>query len=89
MIAQCRPPLSLPAKSEFLRVIVTGLMALDGVGMQLQTAIFEEQAQSVPVVQRVADRLGQAGGTRDAAELVVSHACMASTSGRLCSCRTR
>ena len=27
MIAQCRPPLSFPAKSEFFRVIVTGLMA--------------------------------------------------------------
>src|SRR5580700_2415616 len=43
--------------------------ALNGVGIELDAAIFEEHDQSVPVVQRVTDRLGQGGSTRDAAEL--------------------
>src|ERR1700681_669426 len=36
---------------------------------ELKPAVVEKQDQSVPVVQRVTDRLGQGGSTRDAAEL--------------------
>ena len=40
----------------------------DGVGVELQAAVIEEQDQPAPVVQCVSDRLGQSGTTGDAAE---------------------
>src|SRR5271157_1705812 len=43
--------------------------AFDGVGIQFQSTIIEKQDQSVPVVHRVTDRLGQGGSTRDTAQL--------------------
>src|SRR4051794_26523361 len=42
---------------------------LDGVGVQLEPAVLEEQDQTLPVAQRVADRLGQAGLARDPLQL--------------------
>ena len=73
MIAQWRPPLSFPAKSEFLRVIiVTGLMARSTVFVSSsRRPSSRKHNQSVPVIQRVTDRLGEGGSTRDAAELLV------------------
>src|ERR1700690_4067962 len=44
---------------------------LNSVRVQLQAAIFEKDDQSVPVVQRVTDCLGQGGSTWDTAELFV------------------
>src|SRR5712671_4149593 len=42
--------------------------SFDGVGVELQAAVIEEQDQPAPVVQCVSDRLGQRGTTGDAAE---------------------
>lgn len=44
---------------------------LDGVGIQFQTAIIQEQYQPLPVVQRVTDRLGQRGPAGDMGECLV------------------
>ena len=43
--------------------------AFDGVGVQLQAAVIKIQDQPVPVVQGVADRLGQCGTAGDTLEL--------------------
>src|SRR4051795_11528269 len=42
---------------------------LDGVGVQLEPAVLEEQDQTLPVAQRVADRLGQGRLARDPPQL--------------------
>ena len=42
----------------------------DGVGIQFQAAIFQEQDQTIPVVQRVTDGLANGGTTGDAGELL-------------------
>ena len=73
MIAQWRPPVVVSGEEQSAcEVIVTGLMARSTVlSIELQSAIFEEPNQSVPVVQRVTDCLGQGGSTWDTAELFV------------------
>ena len=40
--------------------------AFDGVGVQFQTPVTQDGYQSLPVVQRVTDRLGQSGTAGDA-----------------------
>jgi hypothetical protein len=42
---------------------------LDDVGVELDPALLQEQRQSLPVAQGVADRLGQAGAPRDPRQL--------------------
>jgi hypothetical protein len=41
---------------------------LDSVGIQLQAAVIEEQDQSAPVIERIADGLGQSGSAGDAVQ---------------------
>ena len=52
---------------------------LDGVGVQLQAPILEKQDQAVPVVQRIADRLGQVDRPEMRFSCSVSQVCIAST----------
>jgi hypothetical protein len=61
---------------------------LDGVRVELEPAVVEEQHQPRPVAQGVADRLGQGGAPETRPSWIVSQACKASTIGLLRSCRT-
>ena len=62
--------------------------SLDDVRVQLDPAILEEQDQTLPVAQGVADRLGQGGAPRDPPQLDQSQVRKASIIGLLRSCRT-
>ena len=70
-IAQDRAPESDPANRAFLPGgCHDPVQALDGVGVQLDPAIGQEDAQAIPVAQHVADRLGHRHLAGDARQLL-------------------
>jgi hypothetical protein len=62
--------------------------ALDGIGVDFDAAVVEEEAKPLPMAQRVTDRLSEGGFGREAAELLLNHVFIALTSGRLSIRRT-
>jgi hypothetical protein len=63
MIAQCVRRCRFPRKANSRGLSLRANSALDGVGVQFHPASCEKHRQSIPVVQRVADCLGEGGST--------------------------